>query len=155
VADQEFRLKTIVVGVDGSDQSGRALKWAIGLAREVKAEVIAVYALSMPTYAYIGPDFVLPAEYDAGVRAEMQRAFEKEWCGSLDRSGVRHRKLFLEGRAPSVLTKVAEQEKGDLLVVGRRGRGAVTEQLLGSVSYELSHRSRIPVVLIEPLPSHG
>lgn len=154
MTDTGFRLKTVVVGVDGSDQSERALNWAIGLASSLKAEIVAVYALSMPTYEYIGPDFVLPAEYDAGIRAEMKRAFEDEWCVALKDSGVRHRTLFLEGRAASVLAKVAEKEDGDLVVVGRRGRGMVAEQFLGSVSYELSHHCSVPVVLIEPTSVH-
>ncbi|HZQ49880.1 MAG TPA: universal stress protein [Candidatus Dormibacteraeota bacterium] len=41
-------IKRIVVGVDGSKQSGQAVQWAISMARGMDSEVIAVFAIAPP-----------------------------------------------------------------------------------------------------------
>ena len=143
-------IRQIVVGIDGSEAARAALAWTIDLARQFNAGVVAVYAMQPPSafeYAY-GYQFVTPANLDAEWRGETQREFEEEWCKPLDESGLAYRTLFEDGRAADVIASVAERFSADLVVVGRRGRGNVAELLLGSVSHDLSHRCRRPVVLI-------
>jgi nucleotide-binding universal stress UspA family protein len=87
-------------------------------------------------------------EFDPAWREEIHRRFEQDWCRPLEEAGVRYRALERDGRPAAVLREVAEAEDADLVVVGRRGRGRVTELLLGSVSHELSHICRRPVLLV-------
>jgi nucleotide-binding universal stress UspA family protein len=47
-----------------------------------------------------------------------------------------------------VIAAVAQREKADVIVVGRRGRGGVAELLLGSTSHELVLHSRLPVLVV-------
>jgi universal stress protein A len=143
-------IRRIVVGIDGSEPAKAALAWTIDLAKHVNADVVAVYAMQGPSaveYAY-GYQFVTPPNLDDQWRGETQREFEEEWCKPLEDSGLAYRAIFEDGRAADVIASVAERFDADLVVVGRRGRGNVAELLLGSVSHELSHRCRRPVVLI-------
>ncbi len=146
-ADQA--VKRIVVGVDGSEPAAKALDWAIRFARAQNAEILAVFAIS-PAYnywsAYAPP--AVPPEADLEWRANLKAEFEQEWVKSLAGSGVTYRTVIADGRPASVIENIADSEGADMIVVGRRGRGGVTEFLLGSVSHELSHSSRRPVLLV-------
>ena len=142
------------MGLDGSEGSVRALDWAIGLARVVGAEVLAVHAFELP-YPMIAPPAGLPVgvvasevELEQTLRGSVEHAFATEWSAPLEDAGVRYRRLFEEGSAGDVLLDVAEREQVGLLVTGRRGRRALTALLAGSVSQHLIHRSAVPVVIV-------
>jgi len=145
----EERMHRIVVGVDGSEAAAEAVAWTIGLARQTGAEVVAVFGLTPPNYAdYAGIAVLAPIEYDPQFKAELETAFRDTWCRPLAESHIPYRAVFAEGRPATVIAAVAEAEGADLVVVGRRGRGAIAERLLGSVSHELAHHCPVPVVLI-------
>jgi nucleotide-binding universal stress UspA family protein len=139
-------IRRIAIGVDGSESSAAALKWAIKLAKGLGSQVIAVYAIEIPAY-FPGPEelpFVLDQEWRDGLKSE----FEDRWCRPLKVAGVRYRAVMEDGRAASVISDVADREKADMIVVGRRGRGGVAELLLGSTSHELVLHSRRPVLVV-------
>jgi nucleotide-binding universal stress UspA family protein len=144
--------KRIVVGVDGSPHSAAALEWTARLAREWGAEVVAVYVVNpAPYYAHsFGGPFPLPVELDPEWRADMTAQLSGPWTESLAKAGVPYRTLVRDGRPAAVLGEVAEAVGADLIVVGRHGRGAAAELLLGSVSHELVLHSRRPVLIVSP-----
>jgi nucleotide-binding universal stress UspA family protein len=123
----------ILVGVDGSDASRRALEWAAALARPLDAEVIAVHATGM----------LERLDGDA-----VDSRFEQEWCAPLDDPPVRNRRLMVDGPPPLVMLRVAEQEAVDLIVVGTRRMGEEAAQILGSTSRHLVEHSRVPVTVL-------
>jgi nucleotide-binding universal stress UspA family protein len=141
-------IKRIVVGIDGSGQANAALEWAIRMAKGMGSEIIAVYAIDIPTY--FPQPYGVPVQFDESWRAEMRVEFENKWCEPLKAAGVRYRTVIEDGRAASVISSVAERENADVIVTGRRGRGGVAELLLGSVSHELVLQSKKPVLLISP-----
>ncbi len=146
-------LERILVGLDGSRGSADALQWAIGLASVTGAEILAVHAFELPIPAIPpAPGVAIGVAVDEiameqSIRNAVERAFAVEWSGPLDGAGVRHRRLFEEGRPVDVLLDVAERERADLLVTGRHGRGPLAS-LAGSVSRQLVHRSRMPVTIV-------
>jgi len=139
--------KRIVVGVDGSDQATAALNWAIRFARPLEAEIVAVFAVPPPTYIGFGYDTV-PPSLDPEWRVQMRSDMEQMWCRALRESGLPHRLVMEDGRPARVIADVADREDADLVVVGRRGRGGITEMLLGSVSHELTHHCDRPVMVV-------
>jgi nucleotide-binding universal stress UspA family protein len=139
--------KRIVVGVDGSDQATAALNWAIRFARPLDAEIVAVFAVPPPTYIGFGYDTV-PPSLDPEWRVQMLSELEQKWCRALRESGLPHRLVMEDGRPARVIADVADREDADLVVVGRRGRGGITEMLLGSVSHELTHHCDRPVMVV-------
>jgi nucleotide-binding universal stress UspA family protein len=146
MAASKTGIRRIAIGVDGSESSAAALKWAIRLAKGAGSQVIAIYAVDIPVY-FPEPEelpFVLDQEWRAGMKSE----FEDKWCKPLNVAGVRYRAVMEDGRAATVITDVAEREKADVIVVGRRGRGGVAELLLGSTSHELVLHSKKPVLVV-------
>jgi nucleotide-binding universal stress UspA family protein len=146
MAASKTGIRRIAIGVDGSESSAAALKWAIRLAKGLGSQVIAVYAVDIPVY-FPEPEelpFVLDQEWRAGMKSE----FEDKWCKPLKVAGIKYRTVMEDGRAASVIAAVAERENADVIVVGRRGRGGVSELLLGSASHELVLHSKRPVVVV-------
>jgi nucleotide-binding universal stress UspA family protein len=139
------RLRRILVGVDGSDNGRRALEWAILLARQSRAEVLAVHAIGL--LAHLGPGPAVPSHAHL---QELRYAFETEWCAPLRQSEIAYRLLLVDGAPVHVLLSVATSETIDVIVVGSRGAGGFPELLLGSTSHQLAQHATCPVLIVPP-----
>ena len=136
----------IVVGVDGTDESRRALAWAVDDARRRgDAKVEAVHAWDTPLLvgSPAGGVASLPPDgpYDHAGRALLEAALE-----GIDASGVTVERVVLEGPAGPNLCQRAQGAA--LLVVGSSGHNALVDALLGSVTHYCVHHARCPVVVI-------
>ncbi len=148
----------IVVGVDGSGASRRALRWAVGEARvhHAKVDVVRVYERTPPWAAYAPSDFPSSVHFEAmqgdieeGARRAAAHAQDEvdELIAGLDVAGVEVVAEVVAGpRTAEVL--VQRSEGADLLVVGSRGRGGFKGLLLGSVSQQCATHASCPVVII-------
>jgi nucleotide-binding universal stress UspA family protein len=140
--DQQAR---IVVGVDGSEGSRQALRWAARQAGLTGAVLDAVIAWEYPAlygWAPIGPEEVDFANF---AQQALSQAIE-EVLGPEQPSWLRAR--VLQGHAAQVL--VDASEGAELLVVGSRGYAAFTDALLGSVSTFCVHHAQGPITIIRP-----
>lgn len=132
----------VVVGVDGSDASKDALRWAAKQAQLTSGEVHAVIAWQWPfTYGYYTG--YSDADFAAQSRETLEEAVT-ESLGELPPVPVTF--SVVEGHPAPVLIEASRS--ADLLVVGSRGRGAFTAMLLGSVSENCVHHASCPVVVI-------
>jgi nucleotide-binding universal stress UspA family protein len=135
----------IVAGVDGSDSSLSALRWAIRQAGLTGAAVDAVAAWHYPVSSYGYVPVGDAADYD--FQKITEKVLSDAISGSLKPgSDVRVRSHAIEGHAAQVL--IDASDGADLLVVGSRGHGGFTEALLGSVSQHCVHYAHCPVVVI-------
>jgi nucleotide-binding universal stress UspA family protein len=139
----------IIVGVDGSPSSARAVEWCAAHAPAVEAEVVAVHAIEIPVYASSGLGSVpLPVASEPD-RDELRDVIRREWCMPLSKASVPFRVVLTDGRTPaSAIMAAAEHAGADLVVTGRRGRGGFAELLLGSTSHQLSHHLDRPLVIV-------
>jgi nucleotide-binding universal stress UspA family protein len=138
----------IVVGVDGSPESARAVEWCAAHAASMDAEVVAVHAIEMPVYAASGFGAVplpVPSEPD---REALHSRIQSEWCAPMGNAKVRFRVVVADGAPAPAIMQIAEKEAADLVVTGRRGRGGFAELLLGSTSHQLSHHLDRPLVIV-------
>jgi nucleotide-binding universal stress UspA family protein len=138
----------IIVGVDGSPSSERAVEWCAAHAKEMEAEVVAVYSIEMPVYAASGFGAVslpVPSEPD---RDELRDVMRRDWCAPLSKATVPFRVELMDGAPAPAIIALAEREAADLVVTGRRGRGGFAELLLGSTSHQLSHHLDRPLVIV-------
>lgn len=134
----------IVVGVDGSANSQRALRWAADLATRTQSEVIAVHAITL--LERLAPD---SEPVPTGPhRTQILERFENEWCSPLDNSSASSRRLALDGPPVMALLRAVEQEGAGLIVVGSRGVGGFAELLLGSTSTQLAQHAPVPVAIV-------
>lgn len=133
----------IVVGIDGSEHSKAALRWALGQARLSGASVDAVTAWRYPaTYGLT----VIPApgdlDFDGESRKALAEAVAEAGAGT---PGVEVRQLVGEGPSAEILLNVAKD--ADLLVVGSRGLGSFKSAVLGSVSLACVLHATCPVLV--------
>jgi nucleotide-binding universal stress UspA family protein len=151
ISTQPMVPKRILVGLDGSSGSARALDWAIDLAKSLKVEVVAVYVLELLSPTAIGYGMA-PVQLPDGWLDDLRRQFETDWAAPLKQSGIQYRTVFETGaRGPApTLIAVAREVHADLIVTGSRGLGGFGELLLGSVSHQLVQHAPMPVVVIPP-----
>jgi nucleotide-binding universal stress UspA family protein len=132
----------IVVGVDGSASSRRALEWAVEEARLRGGEVHAVTAWAFPPVT-VGMEGLI---HDPDIFPQAARRLQDEALKRVESEGVPVSGEVDQGTAAAVLLRAAED--ADLLVVGSRGLGGFTGLLLGSVSSQLVHHAPSPVLVV-------
>jgi nucleotide-binding universal stress UspA family protein len=136
----------IVVGVDGSAGAACALRWAVAEAKRRGAGLEVVHAwhyFGLPTPPFLDPP--VPGADTVEVRA--RRILDHAVDGIDDEGLVAPIERILAWEQPA--SALLEASKGaDLLVVGSRGRGGFRGLLLGSVSQEVAHHAKCPVVII-------
>ena len=137
----EERQQRIVVGIDASEPSQRALQWAVEEARLRHASLSAVHAWPLP--ALVVPFVADMPGLEQAAKELLERALEPIDDSDLDQPIARQ----LTGGAPAPVLLGAAQA-ADLVVVGSRGLGGFKELLLGSVSHRLATHARCPVVVI-------
>ena len=132
----------IVVGVDGSEASATALRWALEEAVLRDATVDVVHAWQYP---YVGEaSFAISEEeFETEARAMLDRSVEQ--AGPLP-AGVVVNPVLEHGPAAGAL--IGTSHGADLLVLGSRGRGGFVGLLLGSVSQQCAHHAPCPVVIV-------
>lgn len=140
--DHPVRLDTIVVGLDGSEDSARALTFAADLATRSHGRVIAVHAAVGEALVDAS---VAPLSLDGRNLPELL----ERWCEPLHERGLEeHESVVVDGDPRTALLEVVEEHDADLLVVGSRGLGPVSRLVLGSVSSSLVQHSPVPVAVI-------
>jgi nucleotide-binding universal stress UspA family protein len=132
----------IAIGVDGSAPAHRALEWAVVEAVKWGAHLTVVHAWrfgSSPT------DPLVPQDAIRRVGAAAQHLLDEEVAFARDRGADATGSLVFETPMRALTNASVD---ADLLVVGSRGRGAVTGALLGSVSQACVRHARCPVVVV-------
>jgi nucleotide-binding universal stress UspA family protein len=139
----------IVVGVDGSGPSRRALAWALAAARRRGAAVEAIHAWQAPTPygpAVSGFPYDVAALEDAATD-RLDRIVGEVVAGlGADAAEVPVTRIVRPGGAAPVLLDAAKG--GDALVLGRRGLGGFARLLVGSVTEHVAHHAPCPLVVL-------
>ena len=137
----------IIVGIDGSDHSRRALEWAVQEAA-IRHAPLTVLVVQPAIAGYTGTAVAYPG--DAALADQAHKTAQEETDQVL---------AGLGGSAPESVTVqsaigipaavlIAASKDADLVVVGSRGNGGFKELVLGSVSTQVTHHAHCPVVVI-------
>jgi nucleotide-binding universal stress UspA family protein len=143
-ASKEDAMKNIVVGVDGSEGSVEALRWAVSEAKLHGAKLRAVAAWEFP-YMYGEGAVLLPLDQ---IEAETRDRLDKTIHDTITDPAVRDQidQAVISGHPSSILE--VESKTSDLVVVGARGHGGFVGLLLGSVSDQIVKHAHCPVVVV-------
>lgn len=139
--------KRIVVGIDGSEHSIRALRWALDEAAVWDAELVVAHAWTTPYPVEPWGMVVTPADHDQ-FRSHSKELIEAAVSRELATGAPRPRRWIsetVEDASGPGLVRVATD--ADLLVVGSRGRGGFAALFLGSTSLQCLHHAVCPVVV--------
>lgn len=136
-------MKRIVIGVDGSESSARALRWAVDEAGRAGATVEAVHAWHQP---YIAEYPYAAVAFDPEPFEDLSRRLLADAVAQAAVDGVAVEPVLVQGMAAPALLEAAKG--ADLLVVGSRGHGGFSGLLLGSVSQHVAQHSPCPVVIV-------
>lgn len=144
-------MSRVIVGVDGSEGSIKALQFAVAEARLRGTELLAVNAWHIPPGVYGSGWAPTPLDLDE-YRKLAQKALEASLVDAgITGAGVAVTPVLREGQPADVLC--VEAGIDDLLVVGSRGLGGFRGLLLGSVSQQVVHHAPCPVVIV-PTPAN-
>lgn len=138
---------SVVVGVDGSDGSVAALRWAAQYSAATGAPVRAVLVWHYPTTASAPPPGRLPEKVEKGVEDE-ETAHLREAIAKVgpDVPGAHIDPELRYGHPAQVLVELSGD--ADLLVVGMRGHTGLFGRHLGSVSLHCVNAAECPVVVV-------
>jgi len=151
----------ILVPLDGSEHSIKALEKAVQIAKkfEAKLTLMHVYSVSVqpillpePTTLGASPAPLLTAAEISKV-AEIARNVGKRILDDGEQRAKSERvqveKMLVEGHAVQEIVRMAKEGNYDLIVIGARGLSKIREILLGSVSDGVIHHSTCPILLVK------
>jgi len=140
-------LAKILVGIDGSEHSTRAVKFASEIARKFESKITLAHVVVPPSYYYSSVEnFWMPDEKiideEGGkmLRNSLKKAGTK---------GIAVKTVLLKGNAAEELSNLANDKVYDLVVVGSRGLSTFKRILMGSVSDKVVRFSNCPVLVVK------
>lgn len=145
---------TIVAAVDGSEESLKALHWAVDQARAEHRSLTLLHALGEPANpAWMDQAVLYSPELRASVRKQGERVLDAAGREAAQRAP--ELEVTTECEDADVRAALLERSRtASLLVLGSRGRGHLRSLLLGSVSVAVVRHASCPVVVHRPT-RHG
>jgi nucleotide-binding universal stress UspA family protein len=151
--------RKILVAVDGSEPSNRALKYAAELALRFGAELkvlVVVPKVMLPAFPNEGIGTVPAAlysevdRYQERARAAYQKVLEDSIRVVREtHPEVRVEGVLREGRPSSTIVEMADKEGVDLIVMGSRGLGGIMGWVLGSTSRRVVDSCTKPILVVK------
>jgi nucleotide-binding universal stress UspA family protein len=149
---------TIVVGVDGSEESQRALHWAAEMAGRLGSSLRVVYAFDVRS---TWRDYPLSDEMSSQQATALIERVRREGAQAREHAeqmlasmladagvaGVETQMVVLNDHDPAEAL-VEQAMDAEMLVVGSRGRGGFKGLVMGSVSQQCLHHATCPVVVL-------
>jgi nucleotide-binding universal stress UspA family protein len=142
--------RSIVVGTDGSETAGEAVRQATELAKAIGAQVNIVSAFEpvgnqrlREERQQVPEDMQWMVNEREDVEATLKAAAEK-----VEEAGVQVETFARQGDPADAILDVAEENNSDLIIVGNKGMSGAKRFLLGSVPNKVSHHAPCSVMII-------
>jgi nucleotide-binding universal stress UspA family protein len=138
------KFNKILVPLDGSNNSIRGFDRAIEIAKGKDVAITGFYVFHLPLAAGI--------KYTQKMKEDAQRKAAKAIGPAIKRAqkaGIRFEYKTGGGHTGSEIVKFAQKGKFDMIVIGARGMGGAKEVFLGSTSNYVTHKSKIPVLVVK------
>ena len=146
-------ISKILVPTDGSNAAQKAARYAVDLAKKLKASVIALSVIDNRSFvsqtvpaSKTARHVIEPIEDYLREAAEGYAGEIKKLC---DKKAVQSKVVITAGHPVENIVKEAVREKVNLIIMGSHGKSALAAAVLGSVTYGVLHKdTKIPVLLV-------
>ncbi len=137
----------ILVPVDGSENSNKAINYAIDIAKKYAGSINLIHVVrSAATLT------VAPAEVFLDITKQLiesGKTILKESQEKLKEAGIEGTTEILQGHPGSQIVQFAEKMEADMIIMGSRGLGTVARFVLGSTSDYVSDNAKCPVLIVK------
>src|ERR1700739_3806607 len=144
-ARTRIALKNILFATDFSPAAAAAMPFALQIARAYGAKVYGVHVNPFENYAVAAPEAWAAMAETADQRVKQDTARLHEQL-----RGVEHEVLVGEVNVWETMSRVIEEKKIDLIILGTHGRTGLGRALLGSVAEEILRQAPCPVLTVGP-----
>ena len=143
----QFQIGRILVPIDFSEHSQKALRYALAFAHQFGAEVTLVHIVEQMVYP---GDWMYPplavTDFATEKREEMISRLQSLDAGS----GVKTQHIVRIGRAWQEIIEIAQEMKSDMLILATHGYTGLKHVLLGSVAEKIIRHAPCPVLTVRP-----
>ncbi len=141
---QKSSYKKILVPVDGSKYSDRALAHACNLAKKYDSRISLIYVIDNSRVIV----FVSRKDYLNEIKNFGKKVLGKA-TRMTEKREVKSEQVMKEGKPAQQILNFVKKEKHDLIVVGNKGLGSIDRFFMGSVSTKLVNNSQCPVLVVK------
>jgi nucleotide-binding universal stress UspA family protein len=147
-------ISKILVPSDGSKKAQRAAEYAVYLAKNLKASIIALSVIDKRSFTAQTVPALETARHTIEPIEDYLREAAEGYAGEIkklcDKSGVASKISIKTGHPVEEIVKEAKRSKANLIVMGSHGRSALSATVLGSVSYGVIHKdTSIPILIMK------
>jgi len=140
----DLDVKSIVVAIDGSEQTEKIISRAVHMAKIHNAKVYLVHAFS-PVSELLGKERL---ERAVAKSIEEAHTVVDPWVKLMEEAGVKPELEIIEGPAARAILSVAGTRSADMIIMGARGLNPLAELMLGSASEQVVRRAHCPVMIV-------
>ena len=141
-------MKKIILPVDFSDSSNKLVDYAINFAKDINADIALIHVAATDIGFVIGD---MGFQYFPEVE-ENEIKYELKELNKLQErviaNGVNCTHILKQGIAGDTILDFATEKSGDYIVVGSHGRSGVYDVFIGSLTKEITKKSKIPVLVV-------
>jgi nucleotide-binding universal stress UspA family protein len=138
----------ILVAIDGSKNSLRALKYAIRLSGKMSEPADLLLVNAHDDVALRGAGQFVGKDVVKGYLDDLSRTELADAIQAAEKAKVRFETKMLRGQIAQSIAKAAADGGCDLIVLGSKGRSAIKDLLIGSVAQRVAALSEVPVTLV-------
>lgn len=142
-------IRDIVVPVDFSEPSHEALRYAIGLCKRLGARLHVLHAMHLP------PELRMRGSWTATLRGHALRELG-ELCDEALAAGLEVTSQLVDGYPSEAIRDYARDARAGLIVIGSRGRSALSHVVIGSTADRTIRTAPCPVLTVKkPRPARA
>ncbi len=146
-------ISKILVPTDGSKTAQKAAKYAIDLAKQLNASIIAMSVIDKRLLiSQTVPASATEMHVMEPIKDYLRQMAERcagEITELCDKKGIRSQVVITIGHPVEDIVKQAGKLKADLIVIGSHGRSALAAAVMGSVAYGVIHKDiKIPILIV-------
>ena len=141
-------MKTILVPTDFSKNADNACKYAIAIAKEMKAKIILMNTYETPVY--YADVAMLPVQTDYLLYRNSALVDMKKYHNKISKTAgkIKIELIVQQGLASARIQEIALEKKADLIVMGTTGKGALEKMLIGSNTVRIIRKAPCPLLII-------